>query len=88
MQKAGFLKTRLIWLNRFSQDKVNLVFIEITTEVLPWNGLNYWGGGRGGLNMFTTPDSVERGGLVVNASDSGSRGWGCEPHSGQTVLCP
>ena len=30
----------------------------------------------------------ERGGLVVNASDSGSRGRGFEPHSGQTVLCP
>ena len=30
----------------------------------------------------------ERGGLVVNASDSGSRGRGIEPHSGQTVLCP
>ena len=28
----------------------------------------------------------ERGGLVVNASDSGSRGRGFEPHSGQTVL--
>ena len=27
----------------------------------------------------------ERGGLVVNASDSGSRGRG---YSGQTVLCP
>ena len=27
-------------------------------------------------------------GLVVNASDSGSRGRGFEPHSGQTVLCP
>ena len=27
----------------------------------------------------------ERGGLVVNASDSGSRGQGFEPHSGQTV---
>ena len=30
----------------------------------------------------------ERGGLVVNASDSGSRGRGLEPHSGPTVLCP
>ena len=30
----------------------------------------------------------ERGGLVVYASDSGSRGRGFEPHSGQTVLCP
>ena len=29
----------------------------------------------------------ERGGLVVNFSDSGSRGRGFEPHSGQTVLC-
>ena len=27
-------------------------------------------------------------GLVVNASDTGSRGRGFEPHSGQTVLCP
>ena len=25
---------------------------------------------------------------MVNASDSGSRGRGFEPHSGQTVLCP
>ena len=32
--------------------------------------------------------SGERGDLVVNASDSGSRGRGFEPHSGQTVLCP
>ena len=32
--------------------------------------------------------SGERGGLVVNASDSISRGRGFEPHSGQTVLCP
>ena len=30
----------------------------------------------------------ERGDLVVNAFDSGSRGRGFEPHSGQTVLCP
>ena len=30
----------------------------------------------------------ERAGLVVNALDSGSRGRGFEPHSGQTVLCP
>ena len=30
----------------------------------------------------------ERGGLVVNASDSGSRGRGFEPHSGQTMLFP
>ena len=29
----------------------------------------------------------ERGGLVDNASDSGSRGRGFELHSGQTVLC-
>ena len=29
-----------------------------------------------------------RGFLVVNASDSGSRVRGFEPHSGQTVLCP
>ena len=25
---------------------------------------------------------------MINASDSGSRGRGFEPHSGQTVLCP
>ena len=30
----------------------------------------------------------EGSGLVVNASDSGSRGRGFQPHSGQTVLCP
>ena len=30
----------------------------------------------------------ECGGLLVNASDSGSRGRGFEPHLGQTVLCP
>ena len=30
----------------------------------------------------------ERVGLVVNASDSGSRDRGFEPHSRQTVLCP
>ena len=30
----------------------------------------------------------EHGGLVVKASDSGSRGQGFKPHSGQTVLCP
>ena len=30
----------------------------------------------------------ERGGLVVNVSDSGSRGRGFEPHLGRTVLCP
>ena len=34
------------------------------------------------------PESGKRGGLVVNASDSGSRDRGFEPHSGQTVLCP
>ena len=30
----------------------------------------------------------ERGGLVVNAPNSGSRGRGFKPHSGRTVLCP
>ena len=30
----------------------------------------------------------ERGGPVVNASDSGSNGRRFEPHFGQTVLCP
>ena len=34
------------------------------------------------------PANVERGGLVVNASDSGCIGRGFEPNSGQTVLCP
>ena len=34
------------------------------------------------------PSVGEHGGLVVNASDSGSRGRGFEPRSGQTVLCP
>ena len=37
--------------------------------------------------LYTHFHSGERGGLVVNASDSGSRGRGFEPHSGQTVLC-
>ena len=32
--------------------------------------------------------SEERGGLVVNALDSGSRCRGFEPHSGLTVVCP
>ena len=39
------------------------------------------------LEHATLFDGGERGGLVVNASDSKSRGWGFEPHSGQTVLC-
>ena len=42
-------------------------------------------------NMGLLPEKTrvrERGGLVVNASDSESRGFGFEPHSGQTVLCP
>ena len=30
----------------------------------------------------------ERGGLVVNASDSGSKGRRFDPNFGQTVLCP
>ena len=38
-------------------------------------------------NKGTYMLSGERGGLVVNASDSGSRGRGFEPHSGQTVFC-
>ena len=38
--------------------------------------------------IYVTYFKGERGGLVVNASDSGSRGRGFEPHSGQTVLCP
>ena len=41
------------------------------------------------LNLLSVSHCcLERGGLVVNASDSGSRGRGFEPHSGQTVLCP
>ena len=40
------------------------------------------------LLIFVTFAPRERGGLVVNASDSGSRGRGFGPHSGQTVLCP
>ena len=54
------------------------------------------------LNLFALPEHLRmlltsiivggggggRGGLVVNASDSGFRGLGFEPHSGQTVLCP
>ena len=40
------------------------------------------------LSEVTSDALGERGGLVVNASDSGSRGRGFEPHSGQTVLCP
>ena len=38
--------------------------------------------------IFPPPLLGERGGLVVNTSDSGSRGRGFMPHSGQTVLCP
>ena len=38
--------------------------------------------------IFVFFASGERGGLVVNASDSRSRGRGFKPHSGQTVLCP
>ena len=37
---------------------------------------------------FVPLQKGERGGLVVNASDSGSRGHRFEPHSGQTVSCP
>ena len=40
------------------------------------------------LHIMITHRCRERGGLVVNASDSGSRGLGFEPHSGQTMLCP
>ena len=29
-----------------------------------------------------------RASVLYNASDSGSRGWGIEAHSGQTLLCP
>ena len=39
-------------------------------------------------NIQYNTNKGERGGLMVNASDSGSRGRGFEPHSGQTVLCP
>ena len=41
-----------------------------------------------GCTLFGPVFGGELGGLVVNASDSGSRGRGFEPHSGQTVLCP
>ena len=42
--------------------------------------------------VFMTASTVpsyrgERVGLVVNASDSGSRGRGFETHPGQTMLC-
>ena len=40
------------------------------------------------LTCYSFPNGGERGGLVVNALDSGSRGRRFEPHSGQTVLCP
>ena len=41
------------------------------------------------VNMLSTILTLEeRGGLMVYVSDSGSRGRGFEPHSGQTVLCP
>ena len=40
------------------------------------------------FSELVTSVGGERGGLVVNASDSGSRGRGFESHSGQTVLCP
>ena len=41
------------------------------------------------VNMLSTILTLEeRGGLMVNVSDSESRGRGFEPHSGQTVLCP
>ena len=42
----------------------------------------------GRLVIINTPFLRERVGLVVNASDSRSRGRGFEPHSGQTVFCP
>ena len=40
------------------------------------------------FKRIVAKETEERGGLVVNASDSGSRGRGFEPHSGQTMLCP
>ena len=41
------------------------------------------------ISLVSLPEiSGERGGLAVNSSDSGSRGRGFEPHSGQTVFCP
>ena len=51
--------------------------LEITSEIVS-------------IKTIIIPQTVlgECGGLVVNASDSGSRGRGLESHSGQTVLCP
>ena len=40
------------------------------------------------IHNGTFKKNGERGSLEVNASDSGSRGQGFEPHSGKTVLCP
>ena len=37
------------------------------------------------IQLLTSGELI---GLVVNASDSGSRGRGFEPYLGQTVLCP
>ena len=57
---------------------------------------NGWGGGGGNrrhpyklryLAKIVLSLIGERGGLMVNASDSVSRGRGFEPHSGRTVLC-
>ena len=48
------------------------------------NPSNIFFSGTGGL-IFTKLGG-ERGGLVVNASDSGPRGRGFEPHLGQTVF--
>ena len=44
--------------------------------------------GMGGSYEYPQSMFGERDGLVVNASDSGSRGRGLEPHSGQTHLLP
>ena len=60
--------------------------------ILLWHCLglqyNHVGKTQIGLLMLHILALGERSGLVVNASDSGSRGRGFEPHSGQTVLRP
>ena len=45
-------------------------------------------GASWGRHVLLPTEPGERRGLAVNALNSGSRGRGFEPHSGQTVLCP
>ena len=61
--------------NKTVFESFRLILLSETVECIIMNGL-------------FTELLGERGGLVLNASDSGSRGRGFEPHSGQTVLCP